>query len=60
VCQEYQILLPNKLNVEISWTWVIAFIALTYISGAPTLFKHMVKQRTKQLSKYNETHTKAA
>lgn len=43
--------MPNAYNLEFSLAVVIAIVGLGYISGAPAMFGHMVKQRAKQYVK---------
>lgn len=57
------VLIPIKVQPELPpicsppLLWFVIFVALTYVSGAPTMYTHMVKQRKKYLGGASKSKT---
>ena len=41
----FTILMPNKLNFELKYQWMVYFMFVAFALGFPTLYIHLVKQR---------------
>ncbi|CAD6193423.1 unnamed protein product [Caenorhabditis auriculariae] len=52
--QLYSISMPNKVNMSLSFWWVLVITALTYIPGFPQLYFYMIAQRKKVLGVNSE------
>ena len=50
----YTILMPNKLNFELKYQWMINFIFVAYTVGFPMLYLHMISQRRRFYQKRAE------
>jgi len=52
-------LMPNRLNFEITFRQAVTLTLLLYVPFSPLLYKHMIDQRSKQLSLTVEDKKKA-
>ena len=48
---DYSVELPNKWNVSVSLYATLVIFLVVYVWGSPTMYGHMMKQRSKALGK---------
>ena len=51
---DYSVVLPNKWNVSVSVYATLLIFLVVYVWGSPTMYGHMMKQRSKALKKLKE------
>ena len=43
----FTILMPNKLNFELKYQWIVYFMTTAFLFGFPWLYTHMISQHKK-------------
>lgn len=45
----WSVSMPNSMNLEFEYFWMLIFVLVIYVPGSPVMYKHMSKQRAKVL-----------
>jgi len=49
------LIMPNRVNMAIEYSYIVAFIMLLYLPGFPPLYLYMIEQRKKILGRLKKT-----